>query len=881
MSSNQDPMYPMANSQNGIYPNMIHANNFDFIPDMDPSKQQQQQQLNTAKLGGYDAAYRPFGYTTNTIRQRHQPNSSLAPQYRENYYQNQSDMFNVTPPLQMSASSAYDYTPQTGHNFKQYSDSFVHSSQTLQAPHPLASINGNSNVTAANKGFNPHTHFSGGVQLASQTPFGPHIPVNVPPHMTNGLNNASSGNVAQSSAAPSTSSSIATGQEEISTIFVVGFPDDMQEREFQNMFTFSQGFEAATLKIPNKDNTNYAGTGRPYGASADPFSLVPPNQGTSGVIDGGRDGNWPGDDSSVVAQFGNNGSAPPRKQIIGFAKFRTRQDALMAKDLLQGKRIDMEKGAVLKAEMAKKNLHTKRGVGTMPIHTGLPSAGATSMTGMTSNFGVYQQPNINGFGHGPDPYTANGADPLGASNGLSLKRVNQTLVHETNHNMLREEDEARRREGTVNSIGFGSMTIRGPRADEEERERRKDKEFRLRNGAPAFDPFNSSFQPQSYADISRPSVTGLRSATEVNGFAQHDTVGPWDNIKAISAQQTPARSTSPTLSAPPLPTSALDAPLTMERRASSGPRYPSGESESQSDGDYYATKANEMSKSFNGLSLSTSAGDTSPQLPSPASNASSSVSRSIDQNPPINTLYVGNLPSGVEQLEEKLRELFNAQPGFRRLCFRQKNNGPMCFVEFDDVNFATKALNILHSHTLDGLVKGTGIRLSYSKNPLGVRTPTSACGLMQQQQFVDALQSRPVDDPLQSKPCTVRRDASFITSPPVPNGTQSSFGNSFLASPPPRFYSSSPSMLTSFTSGTSSQPGSSFPRNSASNILNLYNPPLSFAPFGFPSTSVANIPDSHSLPLDEQNSANSHTVQQHYHRVMSPPTVTLEAARAG
>jgi hypothetical protein len=40
-------------------------------------------------------------------------------------------------------------------------------------------------------------------------------------------------------------------REEISTIFVVGFPEDMQEREFQNMFTFSSGFEAATLKVPS------------------------------------------------------------------------------------------------------------------------------------------------------------------------------------------------------------------------------------------------------------------------------------------------------------------------------------------------------------------------------------------------------------------------------------------------------------------------------------------------------------------------------------------------------------------------------------------------------------------------------------------------------
>ncbi|KAL6622278.1 hypothetical protein LY90DRAFT_697713 [Neocallimastix californiae] len=93
--------------------------------------------------------------------------------------------------------------------------------------------------------------------------------------------------------------------EEITTIFVVGFPDDMNEREFQNMFIFNQGFEAATLKIPapNKDG---------------------------------------------------------RKQIIGFAKFHTKMDALNAMEVLTGRQIDFEKGSVLKAEMAKKNLHTKK-----------------------------------------------------------------------------------------------------------------------------------------------------------------------------------------------------------------------------------------------------------------------------------------------------------------------------------------------------------------------------------------------------------------------------------------------------------------------------------------------------------------------------------------
>ncbi|PVV02229.1 hypothetical protein BB560_003323, partial [Smittium megazygosporum] len=38
---------------------------------------------------------------------------------------------------------------------------------------------------------------------------------------------------------------------EITTIFVVGFPDDIQEREFMNMFTFAPGFEGSMLKFPS------------------------------------------------------------------------------------------------------------------------------------------------------------------------------------------------------------------------------------------------------------------------------------------------------------------------------------------------------------------------------------------------------------------------------------------------------------------------------------------------------------------------------------------------------------------------------------------------------------------------------------------------------
>lgn len=67
-----------------------------------------------------------------------------------------------------------------------------------------------------------------------------------------------------------------------------------------------------------------------------------------------------------------------------------------------------------------------------------------------------------------------------------------------------------------------------------------------------------------------------------------------------------------------------------------------------------------------------------------------------------------------------LRNAFSRCPGFRRLCFRSKSNGPIVFVEFDDVIFATRALQDMYGNQLGGIVKG-GIRLSYSK----VRSPSA------------------------------------------------------------------------------------------------------------------------------------------------------------
>ncbi|KAI9726964.1 MAG: cell cycle RNA binding protein whi3 [Chrysothrix sp. TS-e1954] len=157
-----------------------------------------------------------------------------------------------------------------------------------------------------------------------------------------------------------------------------------------------------------------------------------------------------------------------------------------------------------------------------------------------------------------------------------------------------------------------------------------------------------------------------------------------------------------------------------------------------------------------------------------------------DQNPPCNTLYVGNLP--VDTSEDELKTMFSKQRGYKRLCFRTKHNGPMCFVEFEDVSFATKALNDLYGHPLHNSVKG-GIRLSFSKNPLGVRTG----------------QANPMSP------------TSPLGSPNANSGLSNAFGNTpgfFTANGPPPGLSAPPGLSPPLASGAQNGFNVSFPSGS-------------------------------------------------------------------
>lgn len=132
----------------------------------------------------------------------------------------------------------------------------------------------------------------------------------------------------------------------------------------------------------------------------------------------------------------------------------------------------------------------------------------------------------------------------------------------------------------------------------------------------------------------------------------------------------------------------------------------------------------------------------------------------------------------------------------------------------------------LYGHTLNGLVKG-GIRLSYSKNPLGVRTPTNVAngtGIQQGLHTFNPSSFSSLQEALtrqQSGGLSIdigairnRREVNEVTSP-----------SQYFASspPPPRFFSPPPSSNYGF-SGLTNAPGLT-----RSNNLSFAS---TFSPFG-------------------------------------------------
>lgn len=179
-------------------------------------------------------------------------------------------------------------------------------------------------------------------------------------------------------------------------------------------------------------------------------------------------------------------------------------------------------------------------------------------------------------------------------------------------------------------------------------------------------------------------------------------------------------------------------------------------------------------------------------------------------------------------------------------------------LQFADVSYATRALNDLYGATLNGLVKGGGIRLSYSKNPLGVRTPTNASNgtnTPATDGSVPIKSLAELDTSVRS-----RRDGSGMVSP------TSSY--QFSMSPPPPRFVSPPPVNASFGPGA-------FPRSMGAQSFGMASPTGSmspssstptFSPFGIsPSPQLNPIGNNHLTTIPEQsNTFNNHNHASSY-----------------
>ncbi|KAL3825035.1 hypothetical protein ACJIZ3_021064 [Penstemon smallii] len=103
--------------------------------------------------------------------------------------------------------------------------------------------------------------------------------------------------------------------------------------------------------------------------------------------------------------------------------------------------------------------------------------------------------------------------------------------------------------------------------------------------------------------------------------------------------------------------------------------------------------------------------------PVPAPSSYAPVQNTKD-NPPCNTLFIGNLGENIN--EEELRGIFSVQPGFKQMKVLRQERHTVCFIEFEDVS---SAANVHHS--LQGAVipssGSVGMRIQYPFNPFGRR----------------------------------------------------------------------------------------------------------------------------------------------------------------
>lgn len=149
-----------------------------------------------------------------------------------------------------------------------------------------------------------------------------------------------------------------------------------------------------------------------------------------------------------------------------------------------------------------------------------------------------------------------------------------------------------------------------------------------------------------------------------------------------------------------------------------------------------------------------------------------------DDNPRCNILYVSNLP--METSEGELEGIFSSQPGYQRMSLSARANGPSCYVEFDDVTSAARALRNLYGWPLKNSRMG-GIRLSFSKDHIGAQSPQVPAPRTPRR----ARPPPPLILPVRSSSSSVRGFATTRPAPtiPVPESSSPSIEVESVSSP--------------------------------------------------------------------------------------------------
>ncbi|GAA5888809.1 hypothetical protein JCM6882_002861 [Rhodosporidiobolus microsporus] len=774
------------------------------------------------------------------------PSSSRTARSREPTFSHlvtqSSSSFMSTPPQHLAQYEQHQQQQQADSPFA-LAGSFVPPPPTSQAMSQTGSRDSSSflRTAAASKERDPLSRYgpAPSASLANPTP----IPLSLA-----SLSLAAGGTASAVAGGSVSGAESITSSDDISTIFVVGFPDDMTEREFQSMFLFADGFEAATLKVPaataaqrewERDvgaavvaaaaavaaaaSSSHGGSDAGHGGASSeeapleqqqqqqqPASALPPHlakdpfaavrEAAGSPLGGGSSSSANGASTPLSVNGGSStgagaGAAGARKQIIGFARFKTRQQALEAKEVLTGKKVDPERGGTLKAEMAKKNLHTKKGGGAVaatavaveqslaPV-TGLPLAAGSSSTPAASVLppsSALSAPPPSSAAPAPQqqpqqqPTAAAAAAattlPPGTGPSIPLSALDSnTLAKIANVSHMNPAVLAEIARQSM-AAAMANKPAPAPVAPAP--------------ALPADLDSKSAFEAFHSVPPSGPFARPLPSSREAYEEQQYrEAMGPLPLSGGGLAPLSPSMSDSSI--SPPHPGGPLSAyaagrgllPHHLQQQqqqqhqqlyaAEELARLPPGVADPSAFIGAGGPRERQTSFPTMGLGVGVGGGGGGggayggstlppplplPLGPTPRQQAMNPVVASpplgfaqvqvapglgviprtqnpADMNAPKNTLYVGGLPAvlpsltgpfSASHLEDSLRNAFSRCPGFKRLQFRSKSNGPIVFVEFVDTAHATRAMQELYGHTLGGLVKG-GIRLSYSKNPLGVRS---------------------------------------------------------------------------------------------------------------------------------------------------------------